>query len=408
MPHWGIIIGALTYVGIALGRFPGLALDRTGMALLGAIAMVALGVLTPSQALHAVDAPTLLLLYALMVLSAQLRLGGFYTWTALHLTNLMQRPLRFLALMMLTTATISAFVANDIVCLAFTPVLTTSLLRRGLQPVPFLLGLVMACNIGSAATLIGNPQIMLIGQATGAPFAAYSAWCIPPSLLSLAAAWGIIALMHRSRLFQPPREPDGPIENVAFNPWQTSKGLAVFAMLIVLFFTPIPREWSALSLAGMLLCSRRMHTRSILGLVDWHLLTLFFGLFVVVRGLEAGGLGADTVDRLTRAGADLHNPYILGGVAVIASNMVSNVPATMLLLRFLEHAPAANAYVLALATTYAGNLLTIGSLANLIMIEQARRHGANLTFRDYIRTGIPVTLLSLLILAGWIALIGTG
>ncbi|MDZ4197816.1 MAG: SLC13 family permease [Kiritimatiellia bacterium] len=402
MPHPGLIIGILTYIGIALGRYPGLAMDRTGIALLGAIALVAAGVISSTEAMSAVDGPTLLLLYALMVLSAQLRLGGFYTWAALRLTRLMDRPLRFLALMMLTTAFISAFVANDIVCLAFTPVLTVALLRRGLKPVPFLLGLVMACNIGSAGTLIGNPQIMLIGQAGALSFGAYSAWCIPPSLASLAAAWGLIAWTNRGKLEQPPVEPPASFERIPFDRWQSTKGGLAFGVLLVLFFTPVPREWAALCLAGLMLCSRRMHTRSILGLVDWHLLTLFFGLFIVVRGIDASGALTRAVAALSRAGGDLRQPYLLAGVAVFLSNLVSNVPASMLLIRFLDGAPVESWYTLSLATTYAGNLLTIGSLANLILIEQARRHGVVITFRDYVRTGIPVTLLSLGFLALWI------
>jgi Na+/H+ antiporter NhaD/arsenite permease-like protein len=146
-----------TYVGVALGGIPGLALDRTGIALLGAIAMLAFGVLTTEEAVRAIDIPTILLLYSLMVLSSQFRLGGFYTWIAIKITRLMERPERFLFVMIVTSAGLSAIFVNDIVCLVFAPVLTVTLLRARLNPIPFLIGLAVSSNIGSAATIMGNP-----------------------------------------------------------------------------------------------------------------------------------------------------------------------------------------------------------------------------------------------------------
>ena len=178
----------LCYTGIALGSLPGVALDRTGFALLGAIAMVACGVLGLGDALHAVDMPTILLLYGLMVVSAQFRLGGFYGWTAVRISQSLDRPAYFLALLMLVSAGLSAVLANDIVCLAFTPVLAVGLLRAGLNPVPFLLGLAVSSNIGSAATIIGNPQNMLIGQVLKLDFGRFLLWCAPPSLIGLAGS----------------------------------------------------------------------------------------------------------------------------------------------------------------------------------------------------------------------------
>ena len=173
-------IFVLTYVGIALGRIPGLALDRTGIALLGAIAMVAVGALKPDEAWQAINVPTILLLYALMAVSAQFKLSGFYTRMALGINRFIVRPRVFLGALMAVSAVLSALLANDIVCLAFTPVLCLSLLDAGLDPAPFLLGLACASNIGSAATIIGNPQNMLIGQVAGLKFAKFLLWCAPP------------------------------------------------------------------------------------------------------------------------------------------------------------------------------------------------------------------------------------
>lgn len=405
MSDVALAIFVITYVGVALGEVPGLAVDRTGFALLGAIAMVVTGVLSVDQAVRAVDVPTLLLLYALMVVSAQLRLGGFYTAVALRISRWMRRPQVFLLLLMLVSAALSAVLVNDIVCLTFTPVLAVALLRAGLNPLPFLIGLAVSSNIGSAATIIGNPQNMLIGQLGHLHFASFLAWCAPPSLLSLAAAYGILLVVYR-RSFAPDRAQDvAPREAwPALDRHQAAKGLLAVAALIVLFFTPIPREVTAITVAGLLLCSRRMQTRWLLELVDWHLITLFIGLFVVIAGIEATRLPDYALTVMNAHGFDLRNLNALSLVSAALSNLVSNVPATMLLVKFLDPADATAGYVLALATTYAGNLITIGSIANLIVIEQAKEFGIRISFREHARVGVPVTLASLLITLIWIRL----
>lgn len=401
-------IFVLTYLGVALGRIPGLALDRTGIALLGAIAMVAGGVLRLESAVAAVDVPTILLLYALMIISAQLRLGGFYTRAALRIVRLLHRPRWFLAASMATAAVLSALLANDIVCLAFTPVLVRAVQRAGRSPLPFLLGLAAASNIGSAATIIGNPQNMLIGQVGRLDFAAFAAWCLPPTLASLAAAFAILCRIYRDDFSRPPEaaapEPPLEVDWPPFDPWQSAKGLAATVLLVALFLTPWPREIVAVAVAGSLLCSRRMTSRSLLGLVDWHLITLFCALFVVIRGIEAAGLPQGAMASLARVGVDLQAPWLLVLVTTGLSNLVSNVPAVMLLTRFLDAAEPRQWYLLALASTFAGNLIVIGSIANLIVIEQARTWGVPISFRAHARVGLPVTLVSLGVVLAWAAL----
>jgi len=397
------VIFVLTYAGVAIGFIPGLKLDRTGIALLGAIAMAIIGVVPLDQVGAAIDLPTILLLYALMVVSAQLQLGGFYTWTALRVATLVQRPQLFLLIMMVTSAVLSALLANDIVCLAFTPVLTVALLSAQMNPLPFLLGLAVSSNIGSAATIIGNPQNMLIGQAGRLHFGAFVAWCTPPALLSLALAYLLLAWFYRGRFTQ--QNPSStPMVNdwPEFNRWQSLKGLLLTVVLIGLFFTSIPRELSAITIAGVLLCSRTLSSRAKLALVDWHLITLFCGLFVVIHGISLMNVPTYLIETLDHYGIALGNLYILTGVSTVLSNLVSNVPATMLLIQFLERANPIPWYALAVSSTFAGNLITIGSIANLIVIEQAKRYGVEITFAEHARTGIPVTLLSLLVLVGWI------
>jgi Na+/H+ antiporter NhaD/arsenite permease-like protein len=407
-----VVVFALTYVGIACGTIPPFALDRTGFALLGAIVMVVVGALSVGSAIHAIDAPTILLLYALMVVSAQLRLSGFYTWAAHRLARNLRAPASFLLLSMLVAGGLAAVLTNDIICLVFTPVLCTALLRARWNPIPFLLGLAMATNIGSAATIIGNPQNMLIGQVLRLDFGRFLLYCLPPSLLSLGAAYGLLVLLYRGRWYLPAAPTaagpvaEPPAAAPELNRWQTTKGLLVVGALVALFFTRLPRELVAITGAGLLLLSRRTRSRSLLSGVDWHLLTLFCGLFIIIAALERTGLPARAVQALTGRAFSLHNLYGLTGVSVVLSNLVSNVPATMLLLKFVDPARPTEAYVLALSSTYAGNLITLGSIANLIVIEQARLLGVEIRFREYARAGVPVTLATLAVLALWILIRG--
>jgi Na+/H+ antiporter NhaD/arsenite permease-like protein len=402
MDTLALAIALVTYAGVAVGGVPGLALDRTGIALLAAIAMVAGGVLSTSQAIDAIDMPTILLLYALMVFSSQFRLSGFYTWAAFRITGFLDRPGLFLLALMLTSAGLSAVLMNDIVCLALTPVLAVSLLNAGLNPVPFLIGLAVSSNIGSAATIIGNPQNMLIGQLGGLDFGRFFLWCAAPSIASLAVSYIIIRLIYRKSLSK--REEARYLKEHPwpdFNRRQSAKGIMAAAALVVLFFTPIPREISALAIAGLLLCSRSMHTRSLLSHVDWHLITLFCGLFIVIRGIETTGLPSLAMKAMEANGFDVRNLFNLSMVSVFLSNIVSNVPAVMLLTRFLEPAAHSQWYMLALTSTFAGNLITIGSIANLITIEQARQFGITISFKEHAKTGIPVTIVSVLIALLW-------
>jgi Na+/H+ antiporter NhaD/arsenite permease-like protein len=394
----------VVYLGMILGGLPFLQLDRTGVALLGAIALVGLGALTPEQAALSIHLPTLLLLFSFMVISAQMRLGGFYAWATLRIASLPLGPGALLACTMLMVAALSAVFSNDIVCLAVAPVLAEACLRRRLDPVPFLLGLACAANIGSAATLIGNPQNMLIGEVLRLSFSGYLAAAIVPVALGLAAAWMVIAGQSRGHWW-PAIVPAGSAErreDPGLDRWQTAKGLAVAgALMAVLLFTSWPRDVAALTGAGLLLMNRRLHSSRMLGLVDWELLVLFIGLFVVNHALADTGLTARGMDWLAAAGLPLAEPAMLFAATFVLSNVVSNVPAVMLLL------PAATepfaGPMLALVSTLAGNLLLVGSIANLIVVDAARRHGIAIDWRRHARTGIPVTLATLVITAAWFA-----
>jgi Na+/H+ antiporter NhaD/arsenite permease-like protein len=264
------------------------------------------------------------------------------------------------------------------------------------------LALACAANVGSAATLIGNPQNMLIGQVLQLSFSGYLLQALPPVVLGLAVVWWVIRRQSKDRWY---RASDVPtFDEPSFDRWQTIKGLAVLGLLLAVFLSDVvPREVAALAAAGLLLTSRRMATRPMLQLVDWQLLVLFAGLFIVNHAMDQAGNTDRIFAAVRSAGIDPSQPAMLFATSVVLSNLVSNVPATMLLLPSAQH-PLAGA-VLALSSTLAGNLLIVGSIANIIVIDQAARLGQRITWREHARVGIPVTLITLTIAALWLLLL---
>ncbi len=408
LQRWGIAaVFAVVYLGMFLGGLPRLKLDRTGVALLGAIAVIALAGLSVEDAARSVDLPTLVLLFAFMVVSAQMRLGGFYTAVTRRVGALPLSDAGLLAALIAVAGLLSAVFSNDVVCLAMTPVVARLCLQRRADPVPFLVGLACAANIGSAATLIGNPQNMLIGSVLKLHFADYLRAALPPVAGGLLLLWWWLA-------HGPGRaagEPSGPgVPEVvpadtepAFDTFQTAKGLVVAGALVLIFlFTDWPREVCALVGAGVLLLSRRLHSAQVLGYIDWPLLLLFIGLFIVNHAFETTGLAAQAVQALAAQGVHLHEPGPLLVAGVLLSNLVSNVPAVMLLLPHLQGEQAG--VMLALVSTFAGNLLLVGSIANLIVADLARQQGITIDWRQHLRIGLPVTVMSLGLVVGWLAL----
>jgi Na+/H+ antiporter NhaD/arsenite permease-like protein len=336
-----------------------------------------------------------------MVMSAQFRLGGFYTETVRRIAVHSGGTETLLLWVIVAAGVLSSLLANDIVCLAMTPMLVEVCVRRRISPVPFLLALACASNVGSAATLIGNPQNMYIGESLRLPFADYLLDGGPPAAVGLIVTWLIIRRQWRGRWAVAPPEPVGFRPAPPFDRWQTMKGLALLAVTVMLFVTTTwPRDVVALAAAGTLLLSTRMASRDMVGLVDWHLLVLFIGLFVVNDAVVRAGLLQEIYAGLAAAGVDLARPAWLFAATPLLSNLVSNVPAVMLLLPAAT-GPQAGA-VLALASTLAGNLLIVGSIANVIVVEQARGQGVAIDFRMHARTGVPVTLATLAVAAVWL------
>ena len=405
---WGIVaVFATVYLGMFLGGLPRLKLDRSGVALLGAIAVIALTGLPVEDAARAVDLPTIVLLFAFMVVSAQMRLGGFYAEVTRRVGALPLSRAGLLAALIGVAGGLSAIFSNDVVCLAMTPVVARLCLQRGLNPLPFLIGLACAANIGSAATLIGNPQNMLIGSVLQLHFGDYLRQALAPVGISLALLWlwlafGPGARAGASELRSPVGVRVSTDDEPPFDRWQTAKGLTVALALVGVFlFTDWPRDVAALVGAGVLLLSRRFHSADVMGFVDWQLLLLFIGLFVVNHAFESTGLAAEAVAWLATQGVHLTEPGALLVLGVVLSNLVSNVPAVMLLLPHLGTHASEAGVVLALVSTFAGNLLLVGSIANLIVADLAAKQGIAIDWKQHALTGIPVTLATLAVVWGW-------
>jgi len=399
------LVFAATYLGMALGRVPGLKIDRSGIALLGLVALLATGQVTEIEAGAAIDVPTLLLLFALMIVSAQFHAAGFYDAVAARIAAAPGTHRHLLLLTVLTAGALSAVLANDIVVFAMTPIVAAGMRARGLDPRPCLLGLAGAANAGSAMTIIGNPQNILIGQVGGLDFWRFLAACGVPGLLSLGIVLVAVRLTWREQLDAPPAPPP-PAPPPRADRWQTTKGLVAVVGLLALFATPLPREIGALVIAALLLLSRRMGSRAMIGAVDWHLLLLFACLFVVTQAFSATGLATAGMRWLADIGLLPDRLAVMAPLMLVASNTIGNVPATMLILSIWPVPPVGAMYGLAVLSTLAGNFLMVGSMANIIVVERAALAGTRLGFGDFARAGMPMTLASMALAMVWLWLGG--
>jgi len=401
-----LAIFALTYIGIAIGHVPALKVSRSGIALLGAIAMTIFAGITTMDAVSFINWPTVFLLFGFFVLSAQLRLSGFFDKVANAVSARLGHPARFLFELMLVAAGLSAVLDHDIVCFVFAPIVAAALIRQKLHPAPFLIALAIASNIGAAATLVGNPQDMMIAQVARLDFGRYILWSIAPVLFALGCAYAIIWMLSRKTL-QPAAFPPTGAQHAhqPFDHGHTIKGLVILAIVIALFFSPLPKEIIALAAAGIHIASRKFRTEKLLGLVDWPILVLFMGLFVIAGAFQTTGYGEQAVRWLAGNGVDLQSLPMLAVVTAILSNLLNNSAAVMLLLNVVDLAHPAAAYTLALANSFGGSLIIIGSVSNIIVVQQARAAGINISLYDFARLGVPVTLAALGGLMLWILLI---
>jgi Na+/H+ antiporter NhaD/arsenite permease-like protein len=396
----GYAVFAVSYFVFALGKLPGMKIDRPGMAIIGAVLMVAFRIVPAAEALRFIDFGTLVLLFSMMLVVGYLHLAGFFEWiTEQIITRL--KPRHLLPTVIFITGVLSAFFVNDIICLAMVPFTLLATRRMGLKPLPYLLAVATSANIGSVATITGNPQNMLIGSFSGLTYR-YFIWRLGPvALIGLLLDWLIIRQMFGND--HVPEEAEG-IKAVA--PHVSLRELRKPAIVIVLvlagFIAGVPPAMMAAIGAALMLITRTRNPRLVYDEVDWGLLVFFVGLFLIVGGAENSGLTRYLFEIADRF--NLQNVGIFTAVTAVLSNLVSNVPAVMLLKSLVPafRDPRTGWLVLAMASTLAGNLTITGSVANLIVVERA--HGeVHIGFWDYTRVGIPVTLVTLAVGWAWLA-----
>ena len=390
-----LLIFAATYLVLAVGRLPGFRVDRTGAAIIGATLMLATGVLTVEQAYDAINYDTIMLLFGMMIVVANLRLSGFFTVVSAWVVEHARRPIVLLAGIVAVAGVFSAFFVNDTMCLVLTPLvleITTRLRRR---PVPYLLAVAMGSNIGSVATITGNPQNMMIGSFSHISYGAFAAALAPVAAIGLAITVAVLALIYRDE-FRVENELYAPHRPVRVNRVLLWKSVAVSAAMLVFFFAGQPVPKVALIAGAVLLVTRRIKPEKVYREIDWSLLVLFIGLFIVIAGLERTPAAADLFAYASRYHLERAAPMSI--FAALLSNLVSNVPAVLVFKGFVVQLPdPVRAWLtLAMSSTLAGNLTVLGSVANLIVIERARRQ-VEISFWEYARAGVPLTLLTILI-----------
>jgi Na+/H+ antiporter NhaD/arsenite permease-like protein len=395
-------IFVLTYAGVTLGRIPGLRLDRAGVALTGAALMMAVGALSPQEAYRAVDLDTIVLLLGMMIVVAHLKLSGFFRLVAgWALTRAHSAPLLLVAVV-LTAGVLSAFLVNDAVCLVMAPLVieVSRTLRR--DPVPYLLALAMAANVGSTATITGNPQNMIIGAVSHIPYTVFAAALAPVAIAGLVLVVIVIFAVSRREFRNHERLLAVPPPARVHRPQMIKAALVTFGV-VGLFFAGVPVAKAAILGGALLLVTRAIKARKVYREIDGALLLMFAGLFVVVAGAEKVLLTPDAVAAVQ--GLHLDNVWALSGVSAVLSNVISNVPAVLALKPFVAGlADAPRAWlVIAMSSTLAGNFTLVGSVANLIVAERARAAGIEISLWAYCRAGIPLTLLTLGLGAWWLS-----
>ena len=397
-----LAIFAVSYVGLGLGRWPGFRVDRTGVAIIGGALMVLTGVLPWNDAVLAVDAHTLVLLFGMMIVAAYLRLSGFFSLVMLWAIRRARTPRSLLVAVIAASGVLSALFVNDVVCLVLAPLVIGMTRRLALPPVPYLVALATAANVGSVATLTGNPQNMLVGSFSTLTYRGFLIRQGPIALIGLGCVFIVVWVVYRRQL--PETLAASTVEDRAPIHYPLMlKTVAAVGVMLVAFLSGVPIALVAIGGAAYSLFTRRVKPEKVYREVNWQLLVLFVGLFVLTAGIERAGLVEELLGRAGTAG--LHRPAVLTVVTAVLSNLVSNVPAVLLFKPLIPSfgEPDRGWLILAMASTLAGNLTILGSVANLIVVEAARDARVTIGFLEYCRVGVPLTVLTLFF--GWLILI---
>ena len=396
---WAGMIMSAVLVIFTLGKSPLFRVDRAGAAIIGSVAMIGAGVLTFEEAGQAVEFRTIVILFSMMVVVANLKLAGFFDLLGNLIVDRVHSRRQLLAATIAVSGIASAVAINDIVCLLFTPVVLLICERTRCNPAPHLLGVAMASNIGSAATLLGNPQNILVGGLSGLSFLDYFSAAAPVATMGLACTYLALAWFYRRELAVAWTDQQPVI--AAVHPYLVRKSLLTLAAILLAYIAGVELAMASAVGAAFLLITRRVNPNKVYTSIDFNLLIVFIGLFVIVAGVEISRLMVHILQLLSFGGFSRLSVFAV--VTTIVSNIVSNVPAVLLLKFFIPATqPELWWKALALFSTLAGNLTITGSIANLIVVEIARRQHVEISARDYFVVGSPLTIVTTAIGVFWL------
>jgi Na+/H+ antiporter NhaD/arsenite permease-like protein len=328
-----------------------------------------------------------------MIVVANLRLSGLFRAVAAWAVERTHRPILMLAAIVVVSGVFSAVFVNDTMCLVLTPLVLEAAVALRRNPVPFLLAVAMGANVGSVATITGNPQNMMIGSFSGISYRSFAAALAPVAAIGLTLTVAVIVALYWKEFRVEERiEIEKP--RVRVNRVLMWKSLAVAAGMLGFFVAGWPVPKVALVAGALLLLTRRVKPQKVYHEIDWQLLVMFIGLFIVIAGVEKTTLAGDLFGVAARFG--LGRVGVLSTAAAVLSNIVSNVPAVLVFKPLIPHLPDPRQAWLALAmsSTLAGNLTLLGSVANLIVVERSR-HEVRIGFWEYLKVGAPLTVLTM-------------
>ena len=373
----GII--ALTLTGVAIGRFPRLRMNRATIALVGSTILVIVGAIPLEKAYAAIDLDTIVLLLSMMILTINLRLSGFFELVVNRVARFARNTRQLLFLVIMSAGILSALFLNDTIVIMFTPLVleVSAALKR--NPIPYLMGLATAANVGSTATIIGNPQNMLIGMSSKISFVSFAGYLTPVALAGLLVVYLAIIFVYRKEFTGQKLNYNFADQPRIFKPL-LYKSMVSLSLMLIAFVAGVKIPVAALGAASLLLITRRIKPQRVFIELDWALLVFFSGLFIVTHAIETSGLGiylfANAHQFINQGLASL------AVISVLLSNLISNVPAVLLFRPLIPSLvnPKVAWLTLAMATTFAGNLTLLGSVANLIVAESAKSKGIYLSF----------------------------
>jgi len=396
----GIII--ISIIGIALGSYPSFRMNRSTIALVGSTLLIITGALTLDEALKSIDINTIILLFSMMVLNINLQLSGFFKIVTSKIIVLARTPRQLLALIIFSSGMLSALFLNDTIVIMFTPLILSVVLSLKRNPIPYLVALATSANVGSVATIVGNPQNMIIGMFSKISFTDFAIRLTPIALIGFIIIWIVIVMIYKSE-FQKVKLSAAVDDNYRiFRPLLIKSSIVLIIMLIA-FNLGFPIALSALGGAALLLVTRRIKPERVFVELDWSLLVFFSGLFIITHTLNEHFISKYfQISQSSLTGNTILN---LSVVSALLSNLVSNVPAVLLISpALIKLTNIENLWLaLAMSSTFAGNLTLLGSVANLIVAESAKRKGIKLEFMEYLKSGIPITILTLILGIFWLS-----